>query len=520
MRSSDGTRAARRAGPGCSLAALCAAAIAPATRPPTGGRRPTTISVIVHPDNPTRALGRSFLRDAFLKKTTTWPSGRDHPSGRSGPAVPRPRAVHPRGAQEDARAAARATGTSRSSPARPCRRRSSTPRPRSSSTCCATAAHRLSARRRRSGRGGAGQHQVEPHARGAQVQAPRAAPGRPGLGRADHRDRDGAGARPPRRGAGVRHRDPLRAAARAQPRPQGDVRHPRRARSRTPPPRPKKRPARRGHPARPVPAIGSTSGRGRIAENGADPDALRREFLAYYRLARAVSSELIAEQAGRRPAGQGADHARRPAALRRSPRRRHHARPGPAGRRVRVGRAPLTAPRCWSTCRWPAWPSCSCCSCPGGSCAARSGRCARSPAASSACARRLQPGDPGRHARRVRRPGARGQPHRRAAARVPRAVAQEDWIKTGTGGLAGEIAGELSSPELGRHALTYLARYIGAVVGVAYAADEQGQLDLLEAYAFDPGPVSARSFRPGEGIWARRRATASCACCRTCRPAT
>ncbi len=31
--------------------------------------------VIVHPSNPVRTIGRSFLRSVYLKKTTTWPSG-------------------------------------------------------------------------------------------------------------------------------------------------------------------------------------------------------------------------------------------------------------------------------------------------------------------------------------------------------------------------------------------------------------------------------------------------------------
>lgn len=39
-------------------------------RPP-----PDDYQVIVHPSNPTRALGRSFLRSVYLRKTTTWPSG-------------------------------------------------------------------------------------------------------------------------------------------------------------------------------------------------------------------------------------------------------------------------------------------------------------------------------------------------------------------------------------------------------------------------------------------------------------
>jgi hypothetical protein len=36
---------------------------------------PDDYHVIVHPSNPVRVLGRSFLRSVYLRKTTTWPSG-------------------------------------------------------------------------------------------------------------------------------------------------------------------------------------------------------------------------------------------------------------------------------------------------------------------------------------------------------------------------------------------------------------------------------------------------------------
>ena len=77
---------------------------------------------------------------------------------------------------------------------------------------------------------------------------------------------------------------------------------------------------------------------------------------------------------------------------------------------------------------------------------------------------------------------------------------REDWIKTGVAGLATEIAGEADASVLGRKALTFLARYSGAALGAAYAADEGLGATLLDVYAFATrGPVPTK-FRPGQGI--------------------
>ncbi len=77
-------------------------------------------------------------------------------------------------------------------------------------------------------------------------------------------------------------------------------------------------------------------------------------------------------------------------------------------------------------------------------------------------------------------------------------VEREDWVKTGSGGLAGEIAGELDLAALGGRAVTYLARYVGAVTAAAYASDESGLLTLLEGYGH--GGAAQASFAPGEGL--------------------
>jgi hypothetical protein len=59
-----------------ALAVLVAAHPAPGQQP--AERRDTETAayrVIVHPRNPHRVLSRSFLRDAFLRKSVTWPDG-------------------------------------------------------------------------------------------------------------------------------------------------------------------------------------------------------------------------------------------------------------------------------------------------------------------------------------------------------------------------------------------------------------------------------------------------------------
>jgi hypothetical protein len=42
------------------------------TAPTAGSEDPANIKIIVHPNNPSDAVGRGFLRDAYLKKATEW----------------------------------------------------------------------------------------------------------------------------------------------------------------------------------------------------------------------------------------------------------------------------------------------------------------------------------------------------------------------------------------------------------------------------------------------------------------
>lgn len=57
------------------LVAIATSAIATGHAATDQRPQPDDYQVIVHPSNPTRALGRSFLRSVYLRKTTTWPSG-------------------------------------------------------------------------------------------------------------------------------------------------------------------------------------------------------------------------------------------------------------------------------------------------------------------------------------------------------------------------------------------------------------------------------------------------------------
>lgn len=49
-------------------------------RAQSSGSSPPAFRVIVNPKNPQTSVGRTFLAEAFLKKTTTWPNGNQiHP---------------------------------------------------------------------------------------------------------------------------------------------------------------------------------------------------------------------------------------------------------------------------------------------------------------------------------------------------------------------------------------------------------------------------------------------------------
>jgi CheY-like chemotaxis protein/signal transduction histidine kinase len=242
------------------------------------------------------------------------------------------------------------------------------------------------------------------------------------------------------------------------------------------------------------------AGKEHIAANGTDPRDLKREFLAYYRRARAVSSELISGHIGEDlvvkantmlesqqrvfallDAGTTPDRARIEAAFESA--RAAHGTAVLVDLAVASAALVLMLALSWWIVRGTV----------------------RSLRSVSRGVERLARGDFSQEihvathdefgdlAREANRTAVRLREYREL-------VAHEDWVKTGTGGLSAEIAGELSSPELSRRALTFLVRYVDAASGAAYGADEQGLLQLLDTHGFDPDPAAPTSFRPGQGI--------------------
>ncbi len=80
-----------------------------------------------------------------------------------------------------------------------------------------------------------------------------------------------------------------------------------------------------------------------------------------------------------------------------------------------------------------------------------------------------------------------------------RAKAREAWIRGGVMGLSDEVRGDLRLDELGPRVLSYLARRLGARVGVAYVAEGHGVFRRFGGYALSgtPGPERVAE---GEGL--------------------
>jgi CheY-like chemotaxis protein/HAMP domain-containing protein len=86
---------------------------------------------------------------------------------------------------------------------------------------------------------------------------------------------------------------------------------------------------------------------------------------------------------------------------------------------------------------------------------------------------------------------------------------RNDWLREGLAGLSDELRGELDPATVGRRALVFLARRVGAPIAALYNTDNVGNLKLLSHYGLDvsatpdaaAGLRSLRtSFRPGEGL--------------------
>ncbi len=85
-------------------------------------------------------------------------------------------------------------------------------------------------------------------------------------------------------------------------------------------------------------------------------------------------------------------------------------------------------------------------------------------------------------------------------AREYRLKARQNWLETGLSGLAQKLQGDRRVEDIGEVALEYLATYLNAKVGAAYAADEHGGgFTLFGGYAL-PRERLAQRLIDGEGL--------------------
>ncbi|MFN9472206.1 response regulator [Acidovorax sp.] len=84
-------------------------------------------------------------------------------------------------------------------------------------------------------------------------------------------------------------------------------------------------------------------------------------------------------------------------------------------------------------------------------------------------------------------------------AREHRLKARQNWVVTGLSGLAQRLQGDRRVEEIGELALEYLATYLNAKVGAAYAVNENGGFTLFGGYAL-PRERLAQKLIDGEGL--------------------
>jgi CheY-like chemotaxis protein/signal transduction histidine kinase len=85
------------------------------------------------------------------------------------------------------------------------------------------------------------------------------------------------------------------------------------------------------------------------------------------------------------------------------------------------------------------------------------------------------------------------------------ALRQQAWIMRGQADLVGEVRGELSEETTASHILSFVAKYLGAKVGVIYVVTESKSAERVATFACASSGPSAppASFQPGEG-WVGR----------------
>ncbi len=82
-----------------------------------------------------------------------------------------------------------------------------------------------------------------------------------------------------------------------------------------------------------------------------------------------------------------------------------------------------------------------------------------------------------------------------------REATSRDWMKTGRTELSDLLSGERSMEELGKRAVTYTAKYVGALVGTIYVKSHEGDEYVLTAnYAFRKRKGFVNRFKSGQGL--------------------
>lgn len=84
-------------------------------------------------------------------------------------------------------------------------------------------------------------------------------------------------------------------------------------------------------------------------------------------------------------------------------------------------------------------------------------------------------------------------------ARDYRIKMQQSWIKSGLMGLSARLQGDLRLSDLGQGALDYLARFMDAKVGTAYAVSDALELQRFGRYALAEGDAPT-CIAPGQGL--------------------
>jgi len=84
--------------------------------------------------------------------------------------------------------------------------------------------------------------------------------------------------------------------------------------------------------------------------------------------------------------------------------------------------------------------------------------------------------------------------------KTEKALEDQNTRKTGQAQLSHLMQGELEPDALCRQIITFLCKYIGALTGLIYLADETGTLRLVASYAHKRRKHLASAYRPGEGL--------------------